>query len=256
MRFRLGLLQDTAAIERQIAKDAAEAKKPHTVKTEAQTKADEAKAKEPEKKPKIKIRPLSEAKAIELGANFVSESFLLGVGIALVLFENARRQRREVRKDDDVTDKLEEMTRNFKAARTGMVELEKEIIRLRGKDSILGAHNRRILPKELREIEEEEGNETANQAPGWLSWISNPFRRANPQPQAPESVAAQTPQDAKEAKGSRPVNGSSTTPTTLSKILPQFHAHDHEPKTANYTANGNSANTADPPPKEASPKAS
>jgi hypothetical protein len=95
MRFRLGLLQDTAAIERQIAKDAAEhnAKKHKleipTVKTEAQMKADEAadakrkdggeKPKESSSSKKPKIRPLSEAKAIDLGANFVSESFLFVV---------------------------------------------------------------------------------------------------------------------------------------------------------------------------------
>lgn len=95
MRFRLGLLQDTAAIEKQIAKEAAEhqAKKHKheapTVKTEAHTKADEAAAareKESGEKPKPKsssrqpkIRPLSEAKAIDLGANFVSETFLFVV---------------------------------------------------------------------------------------------------------------------------------------------------------------------------------
>ena len=82
MRFRLGLLQDSAALEKQAAREAAEAQaKKHkseapTVKTEAQTKADEAaearskdslgKAKEPKKIPKI--RPLSEAKAIDVGA--------------------------------------------------------------------------------------------------------------------------------------------------------------------------------------------
>lgn len=81
MRFRLGLLQDSAALEKQAAREAAEAQaKKHkseapTVKTEAQTKADEVaearlkdsldKAKEPKKKPKI--RPLSEAKAIDVG---------------------------------------------------------------------------------------------------------------------------------------------------------------------------------------------
>ncbi len=80
MRFRLGLLQDSAALEKQAAREAAEAQaKKHkseapTVKTEAQTKADEVaearlkdsldKAKEPKKKPKI--RPLSEAKAIDV----------------------------------------------------------------------------------------------------------------------------------------------------------------------------------------------
>ena len=82
MRFRLGLLQDSAALDRQAAREAAEAQaKKHkseapTVKTEAQTKADDAaesrskesldKAKEQKKKPKI--RPLSEAKAIDVGA--------------------------------------------------------------------------------------------------------------------------------------------------------------------------------------------
>lgn len=81
MRFRLGLLQDSAALEKQAAREAAEAQaKKHkletpTVKTEAQTKADEAagtrskesldKNKEQRKKPKI--RPLSEAKAIDVG---------------------------------------------------------------------------------------------------------------------------------------------------------------------------------------------
>lgn len=81
MRFRLGLLQDSAALEKQAAREAAEAQaKKHkseapTVKTEAQTKADDAaearskdsldKAKEQRKKPKI--RPLSEAKAIDVG---------------------------------------------------------------------------------------------------------------------------------------------------------------------------------------------
>ena len=81
MRFRLGLLQDSAALEKQAAREAAEAQaKKHkheapTVKTEAQTKADEAaearskdnieKSKEPKKLPKI--RPLSEVKAIDVG---------------------------------------------------------------------------------------------------------------------------------------------------------------------------------------------
>lgn len=80
MRFRLGLLQDSAALEKQAAREAAEAHaKKHksetpTVKTEAQTKADEAaetrskdsldKKKEQKKLPKI--RPLSEAKAIDV----------------------------------------------------------------------------------------------------------------------------------------------------------------------------------------------
>ena len=81
MRFRLGLLQDSAALEKQAAREAAEAQaKKHkseapTVKTEAQTKADEtteARSKEgldrkKEQRKLPKIRPLSEAKAIDVG---------------------------------------------------------------------------------------------------------------------------------------------------------------------------------------------
>jgi plasmid stabilization system protein ParE len=73
MRLRLGLLRDTAAIEKQVAKEAeAKAKKQKleapTVKTEAQTKADKAAAAKeigksandsrPAPVPKARIRPL------------------------------------------------------------------------------------------------------------------------------------------------------------------------------------------------------
>ena len=99
MRFRLGLLQDSAALEKQAAREAAEAQaKKHkseapTVKTEAQTKADEVaearskdsfdKAKEPRKKPKI--RPLSEAKAIDVGV--LSLMCLYGLAFCPRLYE-------------------------------------------------------------------------------------------------------------------------------------------------------------------------
>lgn len=110
MRFRLGLLQDSAALEKQAAREAAEAQaKKHkseapTVKTEAQTKADEAaerrskesldKPKEQRKKPKI--RPLSEAKAIDVGAQnlislkgqvFYPQGHILTRGISLAGFK-------------------------------------------------------------------------------------------------------------------------------------------------------------------------
>ena len=89
MRMRLGLLQDPAVIDRQIAKEVAAAEAARrkaeapTVKTEAETKADDAlteKEKEAARKKveaarKPRIRPLSEAKAIETGANFAAETF-------------------------------------------------------------------------------------------------------------------------------------------------------------------------------------
>ena len=122
MRFRLGLLQDSAALERQAAREAAEAQaKKHkseapTVKTEAQTKADEAAevrfkesiekaAKESKKLPKI--RPLSEAKAIDVSGLALmwlidqtfffqesianSEILLVGLELRLRVFSLPRR---------------------------------------------------------------------------------------------------------------------------------------------------------------------
>lgn len=185
MRLRLGLLQDTATIEKQAARAAAEAQaKKHklevpTVKTEAQTKADEANtARDKEKgveKTKVsskpKIRPLSEAKAIDSGATFVSEGFLLLVGISLILFENWRSKRKETSRREDVTDRISELEENEKFNRKALAELEKEILRLRAKNGQGLGSKKRILPKEVRELEEKEELEEDRQSQGWWSWI-------------------------------------------------------------------------------------
>lgn len=193
MRFKLGLLQDSADQERQAKREAAEAqaaKHKHeapTVKTEAQTLADEEKAikekereergekkvKEPAKS-KVKIRPLSEAKAIDSGANFVSETFLLLVGVALILGENWRQNRKQKSRREDVADRIGELEEYEKFARKGLVEMEKEILRLRGKDRKRDAREGRILPPEVYEVEEREERE--RQPPekrGWWGWITS-----------------------------------------------------------------------------------
>ena len=187
MRFKLGLLQDHAAIEKQAARDAAEhqARKHKseapTVKTEAHTKADEAvAAKEKEKgtdkikpppPPKPRIRPLSEAKAIDAGANFVSESFLLAIGVGLILFENWRRGEKETSRREDVNEKIRELEGSEKSARRALVELEKEILRLRGENVKDVMPKKRILPKDVWELEEKEERDDEKQSSGWVSWI-------------------------------------------------------------------------------------
>lgn len=183
MRLRLGLLQDTAALEKQAARAAAEAQakklksETPTVKTEAQMKADEAaeKDKNGDKNkslsvPKPKIRPLSEAKAIDSGASFVSEGFLLMVGVSLVLLESWRTKRKETSRREDVSDRISELEESDRASRRALVELEKEVLRLRSKNDAASGH--RILPKEVWELEaKEEEEEKQNDSPGWLSWI-------------------------------------------------------------------------------------
>lgn len=204
MRLRLGLLQDHAAIDKQIAREAAEAQAKRqrqealTVKAEAQSKADEAgvaseKTKGTEKvkpPPKPKIRPLSEAKAIDAGANFVSESFLLSVGIGLVVFERWWANRRETTRREDVSDRITELEESEKSARKALVELEKEILRLRAKAGESKSRNR-ILPREVWEIEEKEEEESQAKSTSLLSWIRRrAWQRSN---EAPTEVTSQPP---------------------------------------------------------------
>jgi len=128
MRLRLGLLQDPAAIDRQIAREAAEAEARRkatssapTVLTEEATRAAanltteerkkiEEKVKNEEKaKTYRRIRPLSEAKAIDSGANFISEAFLFCVAGGLIVFETWRSRRKEATRQRGVEERLKDL---------------------------------------------------------------------------------------------------------------------------------------------------
>lgn len=145
MRLRLGLLQDPAALERQAQREAAEAAKKKriaeapTVKTEAQTRAEAEAAKQDLKdgvkkikeKEKTKIKPLSEAKAIDLGSNFIAESFLFAVAVGTVLFETWRSRKKERGRRDMVAEQLAELKEADEEKGRKIVELEREIQGLR-----------------------------------------------------------------------------------------------------------------------------
>jgi len=135
MRMRLGILHDAEAQQRMHDREqkAIEQKKQKaetpTVRTEVeQRKHEEEQAdsekkgvekKKEEKAPKVKIRPLSEAKAIELGANFFSEAFIFAVAAGLLVWDSWRSRRKESARRDDVADRL--------------ADLETEVTRLRSK---------------------------------------------------------------------------------------------------------------------------
>lgn len=173
MRLRLGLLQDTATIEKQAARAAAEAQAKKTARTETHTRSDD-KEKGVEKaksSSRPKIRPLSEAKAIDSGATFVSEGFLLLVGISLILFENWRSKRKETSRREDVAERISELEENEKFSRQALVELEKEILRLKAENGQGSGATKRILPKEVRKLEEIEELEQEQRSRGWWSWI-------------------------------------------------------------------------------------
>ena len=184
MRLRLGLLQDAAAIDRQIAREAAEAQAKKekaeipTVKTEAQTKAEEeSSTKEKEKasdktksQSKPRIRPLSEAKAVEFGANFLSESITFSVALTCLLLEFYRSRRKEASRREDAAEELDELKNDNRAIKKALVDYEREIMRLRPKDGKHHDHGR-ILPKELWQSDEVDQDDTVPAARGWFSWI-------------------------------------------------------------------------------------
>lgn len=146
MRMRLGILHDAAAQERMHAREAAEAaakKKAAempTVRTEAQQKAADAEVekaktagekeeKEAKKPVQPRIRPLSESKAIDLGANFIAESFIFAVAAGLLVWDSWRSRRKENTRREDVADRLEALEEKVVTVN----KLEEEIQRLREK---------------------------------------------------------------------------------------------------------------------------
>ncbi|KAJ6172514.1 hypothetical protein N7470_001581 [Penicillium chermesinum] len=156
--FRKGNIRDTNASQRQAAA-AAEAKKhiptSPTVKTEADTKAEEqalakakAAAEEAAKPRKYRIRPLSESKAIESGANFLSETFLFLVAGGLIVFESMRSRRKESTRREGVEDRLIELEESERATREALVALEKELLALKSKHDEQAKPTLRILPSE------------------------------------------------------------------------------------------------------------
>ncbi|KAF2707516.1 hypothetical protein K504DRAFT_535171 [Pleomassaria siparia CBS 279.74] len=138
MRMRLGLLQDPAVIDRQIAKEVAAAEAARrkeqapTVLTEEETKAEEAltdKEREAMKEKakaarRPRIRPLSEAKAIETGANFVAETFIFSVGIAVIVFEQWRQRRKARNARDDIREDLEELQVELSSVKAELEQLK------------------------------------------------------------------------------------------------------------------------------------
>ncbi|KAL9055417.1 MAG: hypothetical protein Q9206_003150 [Seirophora lacunosa] len=231
MSLRLGLLQDRAAIDKQISREAAEAlakrqkQEIPTVKTESQAKAEEAnpaadKAKAGEKtkvSSKPKIRPLSEAKAIDAGANFASETFLLSVGIGLIVFERWWSNRRETSRREDVADRINELEESELTARRALLELEKEILRLRT-TSEAKASSQRILPRELWEVEEQEEEGSRSSFTSLFSW----FRRKTPvkKPETLQQDQPRTMPDQNSAAVQEAVSSENAARTTISAFWP------------------------------------
>lgn len=195
MRMRLGLLQDPAVIDRQIAKEVAaheaarRAAQAPTVKTKEEMEAEEAmteKEKEEVRRRlaarKPRIRPLSEAKAIEMGANFAAETFIFMVGISVILFENWRQRRKAKNQRDDIREDVQALEQQLK-------EMKAELEALRAQ-----AHpptmSEKLMAYWKREVEGSKSTEESKT-------ITKPKPLSTLQPSsAPSAVAEQNEQEA------------------------------------------------------------
>ena len=141
-----------------------------------------------------------------------------------MFFETYRRSKQETSKREDVADQIEKLENQAKLFRKAFLDLEKETMK-NNSSGIIGT--RRILPKEVYELEEEEEKE--GKPKGWLLWFQGIYRRdvqeddLTPEPSiiAPEG----NPQSASSGPNTPTLNDSKPT-SILSKILPNAHKKD------------------------------
>ncbi|KAK9463867.1 optic atrophy 3 protein-domain-containing protein [Lipomyces oligophaga] len=71
----------------------------------------------------VKIRPLNDAKAIEMGANFLSESVLFGVAAGVVIFETVRSSRKETARREGVNDEIASLREQIEQLKMAIVRI-------------------------------------------------------------------------------------------------------------------------------------
>ncbi|KAI9884201.1 MAG: Cell cycle serine/threonine-protein kinase cdc5/MSD2 [Watsoniomyces obsoletus] len=177
MRLRLGLLRDTPSSSSSSSKkDSAEEQT--AKKSEDSISKTKDKDRDDKKTTVVKqrIRPLSEAKAIDAGANFISEAFLFMVAGGLIVLEQWRSRRKENNRREDIAERLAALEESERNARRAVVALEKEILELEsGKKPITGRKHPRILPRELWEMDEADDDDEREQKKrmGWWAWLGS-----------------------------------------------------------------------------------
>ena len=189
----------------------------------------------------------------KLGSNFVSESFLFLVGVSLVFFETYRRSKQETSKREDVADQIEKLENQVKVFRKAFVDLEKETLKING-TGLTGT--RRILPKEVYELEEDDEKE--GKPKGWLSWFRGIYRRDvqddNTMSEPPVKAPDINPQSRPPGQNTTTKNDS--TPTSIfSKILPTVQMNDSANDTQQVGVSSKKTTTeSNISPKEGGPK--
>ncbi|KAI6027173.1 optic atrophy 3 protein-domain-containing protein [Pisolithus marmoratus] len=78
------------------------------------------------------VRPLSETRAIENGANALAEGFLFAVAAALIVGESFRTSRAQSKRRDDVDDRLDELATSVSSLRDAVEQLRQAQQELEG----------------------------------------------------------------------------------------------------------------------------
>ncbi|KAK9375827.1 optic atrophy 3 protein-domain-containing protein [Lipomyces chichibuensis] len=75
---------------------------------------------------KAKVRPLNDAKAIEMGANFLSESFLFSIAAGAIIFESVRSSRKSSARQESVEDDISELQAEVAKLKAAIAKLSPE----------------------------------------------------------------------------------------------------------------------------------
>ncbi|KAI6110308.1 optic atrophy 3 protein-domain-containing protein [Pisolithus croceorrhizus] len=78
------------------------------------------------------VRPLSETRAIENGANALAEGFLFAVAAALIVGESFRTSRAQSKRRDNVDDRLDELATSVSSLRDTVEQLRQTLQELEG----------------------------------------------------------------------------------------------------------------------------
>lgn len=143
------------------------------------------------------------------------------MGAGLILFETYRRSKQETSKREDVADQIEKLENQVILFRKAFMDLEKETLKNNGTG--LSA-TRRILPKELYELEEEDEKESKPM--GWRSWFQGIYRWDAQEKETKPKASINSPEISSQSRSSEQnatTKEDSKSPSILSKILPTAH---------------------------------
>ena len=139
----------------------------------------------------------------------------------MILFETFRRSKQETSKREDVAEQIEKLESQVRLFRKAFVDLEKETLKNNG-TGLNGT--RRILPKEVYELEEEDDKDSKPK--GWLSWFRALYRQNDPEDESRPKPSIESPENAppsKSAEQNATTKSDTKTTSILSKILSTSH---------------------------------